>query len=67
LAAGEASAEAVDDFLVVELFLVDEVLAGAAAIGSSFFWADSFLHEFRKASAASAVINVKTVVFIGCG
>ena len=62
-AAGEASAEALVDFLVVELFLVvvDEpcvVVEVEAAIGSSFFWA-------WQPTNASAVIKVKTVVFIG--
>ena len=60
--AGEASAEALVDFLVVDFLAVD---AGAAAIGSSFFWALSLLQELRNASIATAVINVKTVVFIG--
>lgn len=66
-AAGEASAEALDDFfvVVVELFFVDEVLAGAAAIGCSFFCASSVLQAFKNAIAAIAVIKLKTVVFIG--
>ena len=64
-AAGEASVEAVDVFLVVELFFVVEVpwvvLAEEVAIGSSFFDA----HELRNATVASAMTKVKTDVFIG--
>jgi hypothetical protein len=63
-AAGEASVEAVDVFLVVELFFVVEVpwvvVEVEAAIGSSFFCAQ----EPRNATVASAIIKVKTDVFI---
>ena len=64
-AAGEASVEAVDVFLVVELFLVVEVpwvvLAVEVAMGSSFFCAQ----DARNATVASAMTKVKTDVFIG--
>lgn len=67
-AAGEASVEAeVDAFLVVELFLVVdapwvvvEVEVGGA---SSFFWD----WQPTNAAIATAVIKVKTDVFIGVG
>ena len=62
--AGEASAEAVVDFLVVvELFLVVDVPCVVEAVvggGSSFFW----VWQPRNATVATAVIKVKTVVFI---
>ena len=64
--AGEASAEAVDVFLVVELelFLVVDVpcvvVALVVACGFSFFWA---WHP-TNAATASAVTKVKTDVFI---
>lgn len=68
-AAGEASAEAVDVFLVVELFLVVDVpwvvVAVEAPVGASFFWAVVFLQELSSASVASAVIRVTRDVFIG--
>jgi hypothetical protein len=60
--AGEASAEAVDVFFVVELFLVVEVAAVEEAV-SSFLWA----HELRNATVASTAIKVTKDVFIGIG
>jgi hypothetical protein len=41
------------------------VLAVEVAIGSSFFWAELLLQELRNPTIASAVIKVKTDVFIG--
>ena len=66
--AGEASAEAVVDFLVVELFLVVDVPcvvveALVVACGCSFFWD----WQPTNATTASTVIKVKTDIFIGVG
>ena len=70
--AGEASAEAVEDFLVlvVELFFVVDVPWVVEAVPPpvvpctfSFFWA----WQPTKAATARAVIKVKTDVFIGVG
>ena len=62
--AGDASVEAVVDFLVVELFFVVVALAVVpvdVAVVSSFFW----VWQPRNAVNISAVIKDKTDVFIG--
>ena len=59
--AGDVSAEAEVDFLVVEeLFFVLVVDAADVDIASSFFW----VWQPRNAVNVSAVIKVKTDVFI---
>jgi hypothetical protein len=65
--AGDASAEAVEDFLVVELFFVVDVpcvvVAAVVLCALSFFWA----WQPTNANTANAVIKVKTDIFIGVG
>ena len=68
-AAGDASVEAdVEVFFVVEVFLAEVEVAwvvvapvDVVAAASSFFWD----WQPKNAAIASAVINVKTGVFIG--